>query len=132
METIYNLLQLIDLIEEKDLTVKQICRVLSEGFKIYADEEQDRETLIQELKEYDYKYKNSIEKPLFLGCEVDVDAFLKEQETGEKLFSNPVYKTTKAAMVASLHNNKGLAACKENNTFYLMGEPKVKFSNTTE
>ena len=133
METIYNIPQLLDLIERKNLNSKQICRILSEGFKIYADEDQDREALIQELKDYHFKYSNSIDKPLFLECDVDIDSYLKEEETGEIFFSNPEYKTPKAAIISSLHNNKkGMIGCKENNTFYLMGEPFLKFTTTPE
>lgn len=127
METIYNIPQLIELIERKNLNSKQICRVLSEGFKIYADEDQDVETLIQRLKDYDFKYKNNIEKPLFLDAEIDIDGFLKEHEVETKLWTE--YKTTKAAIIASLHKNKGsIVGSNENNTYYLMGEPCLQFT----
>ncbi|MGM0934033.1 MAG: hypothetical protein ACQEWD_11370 [Bacteroidota bacterium] len=132
METIYNIPQLIDLIERKNLNSKQICKILSEGFRIYADQDQDRESLLTGLKEYWRDYSNSIDKPLFLGCEIDVDSYLEEQETGKKLFSNPEYKTPKAAIISSLKNKKGMVGCEANNTIYLMGEPFLKFANTSE
>lgn len=127
METIYNLLEFIDLIEDRNLSSKQICEVLFIGFKIFADEGLTPDVLIKEIEQYWIKYGNVKDRPIFLNTSIDVDAYLKDNEIETPLWTE--YKTTNAAIIASLHKNKGsLVGSKENNTYYLHGEPCLKFT----
>lgn len=128
-ESIRNIPQFIDLIERRKLKSVQICEILSKGFKIFADVDLTPEALIKELKQYWNDYGTSPDKPLFLDSDINIDEYLEEHQIETRLWTE--YKTTNAAIIASLHKNKGsIVGSKENNTYYLLGEPCLQFGLT--
>lgn len=65
--------ELIQLMETENLNSKQICEILQTALILFADETKPPEILIQEFKEYWERYKGNVEKPLFLGLDLDVE-----------------------------------------------------------
>lgn len=66
--------QVIQFMENNDLTSQQICQIIFEGYQVIADEEKTPQVLIQEFRNYVLRYGNTPgEKPLFLNLNIDVE-----------------------------------------------------------
>lgn len=64
--------QVIQFMENNNLTSQQICQIILEGYHIIADEEKTPQVLIQEFKDYVKEYSNRPgEKPLFLNLNIE-------------------------------------------------------------
>ncbi|WZL89763.1 hypothetical protein VS868_03225 [Salinimicrobium sp. 3283s] len=64
--------ELIQFMETEKLNSKEICHILKEAFILFADETKPPEILIQEFKEYWEQFKNTKERGIFLGLDLDV------------------------------------------------------------
>lgn len=59
--------ELIDFIDTSNLSLEEYATILSNSLSLYIDTKNlTKQNLIMQLKEYWSKYKNQLEKPLFL------------------------------------------------------------------
>ena len=124
MVTIYNIPELIELIERRNLKSAQICKILEEGFKIFADETNTPKKLVKQLKEYWGKHQFSTDKPLFLDISIGDEEYLKSELISHK-GSKMEYKDNRLAKAASIKYNTAWCG----NRLYTMGKTVIVFTS---
>lgn len=115
--------EFIELLENRNLSSKQICEVLEKGFEIFADESLSPQRLKSELIKYWEQNQHRKDKPIFLDGSVDVDAYLESQIKISRDGFMKEYKTRQAAKIASLFHTIGMSR----NTMFLLGKAVIDF-----
>jgi hypothetical protein len=117
--------EFIDLLDQHNLSSDKIRTVLEKGFKIYANEELNPDQLKEQLKEYWGEYGHTNNKPILLDVHADIEEYLREQTHQDRKELFTVYKTMRAAKIASLHYNTAM----HDNDVFLLGEVAIKFTS---
>lgn len=65
--------ELIQFMEAEKLNSKEICQLLEKTLILFADETKPPDVLIQEFKEYWERFKDTKERGIFLGLDLDVE-----------------------------------------------------------